>query len=219
MEKKIITNFVHPDIEDYAEKHTSPENEVMAKLNRWTHLRMTRPRMLSGAYQGKLLEMISCMMQPSRVLEIGAYVGYSAICLAKGLKQDGLLHTIEADEELEDIIIKAIADANLNDKIILHIGEALKVLPDINEMFDLVFIDADKINYINYYEQVLPMVKQGGIIILDNILWSGKVVYEQPKLDKETATLMQLNDLVQNDPRVENILLPIRDGLMICRKI
>ena len=180
---------------------------------------MTRPRMLSGAYQGKLLEMISCMVQPSRVLEIGAYVGYSAICLAKGLKQDGLLHTIEADEELEDIITKAIADANLNDKIILHIGEALNVLPTINEMFDLVFIDADKINYINYYEQVLPMVRQGGIIILDNILWSGKVVCEQPKLDKETATLMQLNDLVQNDPRVENILLPIRDGLMICRKI
>ncbi|MBR3940308.1 MAG: class I SAM-dependent methyltransferase [Bacteroidales bacterium] len=219
MEKKIITNFVHPDIEDYAEKHTSPENEVLTKLNRWTHLRMTRPRMLSGAYQGKLLEMISYMMKPSKILEIGAYVGYSAVCLAKGLENDGILHTIEADEELEDIILKTINDANLDNKIKLHIGEALNVLPSIDEEFDLVFIDADKINYINYYEQVLPKVRTGGIIILDNILWSGKVVYTQPKLDKETATLIQLNDLIQNDPRVENLLLPIRDGLMICRKI
>lgn len=219
MEKKIITNFVHPDIEDYAEKHTSPENEVLTKLNRWTHLRMTRPRMLSGAYQGKLLEMISYMMKPSKILEIGAYVGYSAVCLAKGLENDGILHTIEADEELEDIILKTINDANLDNKIKLHIGEALNVLPLIDEEFDLVFIDADKINYINYYEQVLPKVRTGGIIILDNILWSGKVVYAQPKLDKETATLIQLNDLIQNDPRVENLLLPIRDGLMICRKI
>ena len=219
MEKKIITNFVHPDIEDYAEKHTSPENEVLTKLNRWTHLRMTRPRMLSGAYQGKLLEMISYMMKPSKILEIGAYVGYSAVCLAKGLENDGILHTIEADEELEDIILKTINDANLDNKIKLHIGEALNVLPSIDEEFDLVFIDADKINYINYYEQVLPKVRTGGIRILDNILWSGKVVYTQPKLDKETATLIQLNDLIQNDPRVENLLLPIRDGLMICRKI
>lgn len=219
MEKKIIANFVHPDIEDYAEKHTSPENEVLTKLNRWTHLRMTRPRMLSGAYQGKLLEMISYMMKPSKILEIGAYVGYSAVCLAKGLENDGILHTIEADEELEDIILKTINDANLDNKIKLHIGEALNVLPSIDEEFDLVFIDADKINYINYYEQVLPKVRTGGIIILDNILWSGKVVYTQPKLDKETATLIQLNDLIQNDPRVENLLLPIRDGLMICRKI
>ncbi len=219
MEKKIITNFVHPDIEDYAEKHTSPENEVLTKLNRWTHLRMTRPRMLSGAYQGKLLEMISYIMKPSKILEIGAYVGYSAVCLAKGLENDGILHTIEADEELEDIILKTINDANLDNKIKLHIGEALNVLPSIDEEFDLVFIDADKINYINYYEQVLPKVRTGGIIILDNILWSGKVVYTQPKLDKETATLIQLNDLIQNDPRVENLLLPIRDGLMICRKI
>lgn len=219
MEKKIITNFVHPDIEDYAEKHTSPENEVLTKLNRWTHLRMTRPRMLSGAYQGKLLEMISYMMKPSKILEIGAYVGYSAVCLAKGLENDGILHTIEADEELEDIILKTINDANLDNKIKLHIGEALNVLPLIDEKFDLVFIDADKINYINYYEQVLPKVRTGGIIILDNILWSGKVVYTQPKLDKETATLIQLNDLIQNDSRVENLLLPIRDGLMICRKI
>ena len=180
---------------------------------------MTRPRMLSGAYQGKLLEMISYMMKPSKILEIGAYVGYSAVCLAKGLENDGILHTIEADEELEDIILKTINDANLDNKIKLHIGEALNVLPSIDEEFDLVFIDADKINYINYYEQVLPKVRTGGIIILDNILWSGKVVYTQPKLDKETATLIQLNDLIQNDPRVENLLLPIRDGLMICRKI
>lgn len=219
MEKKVITNFVHPDIEQYSEIHTSEESEMMAKLNRWTHVKMVRPRMLSGAYQGKLLEMISTMVQPTNVLEIGAYVGYSAICLAKGLKEGGKVHTIEVDEELEDIILKAVSDAELDDKICLHMGNALEVLPTINQVFDLVFIDADKINYPNYYEMVLPMVRKGGFIMLDNILWSGKVIYPQPKGDKETAVLKELNDFIQNDSRVENILLPIRDGLMLCRKL
>lgn len=218
MEKKVITEFIHPDIDRYSEKHTSPETDMMAQLNRWTHVKMARPRMLSGAYQGKLLEILSAMVQPSNVLEIGAYVGYSAICLAKGLQPNGKLHTVEVDEELEDIILKAVGDAGLSDKIELHIGNALEILPTLNQMFDLVFIDADKINYKNYYDMVIPMVRQGGIVVLDNILWSGKVVYPQPKGDKETAVLKELNDYIQSDPRVENILLPIRDGLMICIK-
>lgn len=218
MEKKVITEFIHPDIDRYSEEHTSPETDMMAQLNRWTHVKMARPRMLSGAYQGKLLEILSAMVQPSNVLEIGAYVGYSAICLAKGLQLNGKLHTIEVDEELEDIILKAVGDAGLSDKIELHIGNALEILPTLNQMFDLVFIDADKINYKNYYDMVIPMVRQGGIVVLDNILWSGKVVYPQPKGDKETAVLKELNDYIQSDPRVENILLPIRDGLMICIK-
>ncbi len=218
MEKKVITEFIHPDIDRYSEEHTSPETDMMAQLNRWTHVKMARPRMLSGAYQGKLLEILSAMVQPSNVLEIGAYVGYSAICLAKGLQPNGKLHTVEVDEELEDIILKAVGDAGLSDKIELHIGNALEILPTLNQMFDLVFIDADKINYKNYYDMVIPMVRQGGIVVLDNILWSGKVVYPQPKGDKETAVLKELNDYIQSDPRVENILLPIRDGLMICIK-
>lgn len=218
MEKKVITEFIHPDIDRYSEEHTSPETDMMAQLNRWTHVKMARPRMLSGAYQGKLLEILSAMVQPSNVLEIGAYVGYSAICLAKGLQPNGKLHTVEVDEELEDIILKAVGDAGLSDKIELHIGNALEILPTLNQMFDLVFIDADKINYKNYYDMVIPMVRQGGIVVLDNILWSGKVVYPQPKGDKETAVLKELNDYIQSDPRVENILLPIRDGLMICMK-
>ena len=218
MEKKVITEFVHPDIDRYSEEHTSPETPMMAKLNRWTHVKMARPRMLSGAYQGKLLEIISEMVQPTNVLEIGAYVGYSAICLAKALKSGGILHTIEVDEELEDIILKAIDDAGLADRIKLHIGNALEIIPTLDQIFDLVFIDADKINYKNYYELVIPLLRKGGIVILDNILWSGKVLYEQPKGDKETAALKELNDYIQSDPRVENILLPIRDGLMICVK-
>lgn len=218
MEKKVITEFIHPDIDRYSEEHTSPETDMMAQLNRWAHVKMARPRMLSGAYQGKLLEILSAMVQPSNVLEIGAYVGYSAICLAKGLQPNGKLHTVEVDEELEDIILKAVGDAGLSDKIELHIGNALEILPTLNQMFDLVFIDADKINYKNYYDMVIPMVRQGGIVVLDNILWSGKVVYPQPKGDKETAVLKELNDYIQSDPRVENILLPIRDGLMICIK-
>ena len=219
MDKKTIENFINPEIEQYADEHTTAENKMMADFNRWVHVKMSRPRMLSGAYQGKLLEMISCMVRPMAVLEIGAYVGYSAICLAKGLQDGGMVHTIEVDEELEDIILEHVEKAGLSSKIKLHIGNALEVLPSLQETFDLVFIDADKINYPNYYEMVLPMVRKGGFIMLDNILWSGKVVYPQPKGDKETAVLKELNDFIQNDSRVENILLPIRDGLMLCRKL
>lgn len=214
----ILDDIIHPDVERYAEEHTSPESDCLAWLNRWTHVKMVRPRMLSGHYQGKLLEFVSSMVRPQKILEIGSYVGYSTICLAKGLQNDGKLYSLEADEELEDIILNSVEKAGLSEKIDLKIGRALDLLPQLSdEKFDLAFIDADKINYLNYYEAVVPMMARNGIILIDNILWSGKVLFEQPAGDKETAVLKALNDRIQSDPRVENILLPIRDGLMMCR--
>ena len=214
----ILDDMIHPDVERYAEEHTSPESDCLAWLNRWTHVKMVRPRMLSGHYQGKLLEFVSSMVRPQKILEIGSYVGYSTICLAKGLQNDGKLYSLEADEELEDIILNSVEKAGLSEKIDLKIGRALDLLPQLSdEKFDLAFIDADKINYLNYYEAVVPMMARNGIILIDNILWSGKVLFEQPAGDKETAVLKALNDRIQSDPRVENILLPIRDGLMMCR--
>lgn len=214
----VLNDMIHPDVERYAEEHTSPESDCLAWLNRWTHVKMVRPRMLSGHYQGKLLEFVSSMIRPQKILEIGAYVGYSTICLAKGLQDGGKLHSLEADEELEDIILNSVEKAGLSEKIDLKIGRALDLLPQLSdEKFDLAFIDADKINYLNYYEAVVPMMAKNGIILIDNILWSGKVLFEQPTGDKETAVLKALNDRIQSDPRVENILLPIRDGLMMCR--
>lgn len=214
----VLNDMIHPDVERYAEEHTSPESDCLAWLNRWTHVKMVRPRMLSGHYQGKLLEFVSSMIRPQKILEIGAYVGYSTICLAKGLQDGGKLHSLEADEELENIILNSVEKAGLSEKIDLKIGRALDLLPQLSdEKFDLAFIDADKINYLNYYEAVVPMMAKNGIILIDNILWSGKVLFEQPTGDKETAVLKALNDRIQSDPRVENILLPIRDGLMMCR--
>ena len=195
------------------------QRPIQARTQTGVERQLNHFQMLSLQFQ-RLSTVISYNYPHTGILGLDILIQtLSHLLPLKGLENDGILHTIEADEELEDIILKTINDANLDNKIKLHIGEALNVLPSIDEEFDLVFIDADKINYINYYEQVLPKVRTGGIIILDNILWSGKVVYTQPKLDKETATLIQLNDLIQNDPRVENLLLPIRDGLMICRKI
>lgn len=214
----VLNDMIHPDVERYAEEHTSPESDCLAWLNRWTHVKMVRPRMLSGHYQGKLLEFVSSMIRPQKILEIGSYVGYSTICLAKGLQNDGKLYSLEADEELEDIILNSVEKAGLSGKTDLRIGRALDILPQLSdEKFDLAFIDADKINYLNYYEAVVPMMARNGIILIDNILWSGKVLFEQPTGDKETAILKALNDRIQSDPRVENILLPIRDGLMMCR--
>ena len=176
--------------------------------------------MLCGHYQGKLLEFLSCMIKPHCALEIGAFVGYSTVCLCKGLTSNGELHSIEVNEEYEDIILNTLQKNHVANKVHLHIGNAMEILPQMKDKkFDLAFIDADKINYINYYNIVLPMMEKGSILMIDNVLWNGKVLYEQRNGDKETAALKQLNDLIQNDARVENILLPIRDGLMMCRKI
>lgn len=201
----------------YAEQHTTPESEVLQHLNRETNAKVMLPQMLSGHLQGQVLAMFSKMMQPNSILEVGTYTGYSAICMAAGLSKDGRLHTIDVNEELEDIAREHWQKAGVADKIELHIGNALEIIPTLNETWDMVFIDADKANYVNYYKMVFDRVKQGGFIIADNVLWSGRVA--EPEPDKDTRAIMEYNDLVQQDGRVENVLMPIRDGLMVARKI
>ncbi len=208
--------MIDPDIMKYAEMHTQVESAVLKELNRETHLKILKPRMLSGHTQGQLLQLISCMIKPKQILEIGTFTGYSAICLAEGLAEKGMIHTIEYNPELEDIILKYFGKANMNRKAKLYIGQALEIIPTINEVFDLVFIDADKENYLNYYRMVFDKVKNGGFILADNVLWDGKVVTESK--DRETIGIIEFNDFVQNDNRVENLLLPFRDGLMVVRK-
>ena len=206
-----------PEWEEYAREHTTPEPSILAKLNRETQLSQVYPRMLSGHLQGTLLRMISHMLKPLRVLEIGTFTGYSAICLASGLQESGILHTIEVNPEQEDIIRRFIAEAGFKEKIILHIGEALKVIPELDEKWDLIFIDADKNNYLKYYKMVFEKVRIGGFILADNAFWGGKVLDENTT-DKETLGILEFNEFIQKDERVENILCPIRDGLMIIRK-
>jgi predicted O-methyltransferase YrrM len=204
---------------EYASEHTSDESPILNELNRETHLKVLYPRMLSGHTQGKLLEMFSTMIKPEYILEIGTYTGYSAICLSEGLTEGGVLHTIENSPEQEEIILRYIQKAGLEDRIKLHIGEALDVIPGINIEFDMIFIDADKENYLNYYNLVFNKLKTGGYILADNALWGGKVLTGKKGSDKETQGIIEFNDHVQNDPRVENMLLPFRDGLMIIRKL
>lgn len=210
-------DFLPEAINVYIENLSSKEDEVLARLTRETHLKVQMPQMLSGNIQGKFLEMISRMVQPEKILEIGTFTGYSAICLAKGLSNNGLLHTIDINEELQPIIEKHISMAGLQNKIVLHTGDATQIIPTLNETFDLVFIDADKQNYSAYFDLVITKVRTGGFIIADNVLWSGKVTEE--KHDKDTAALHAYNQKVLADNRVENFILPLRDGLNIARKL
>ncbi len=215
---------------EYAQQFTSPESQILSKINRETHLTQTYPQMLAGHMQGLLLRMISQMIRPERILEIGTFTGYSAICLAEGLtpppstlpfkgrRRGGVIHTIESNPELESTIRTYLEEASLEDSVILHIGDAIEIIPAIDETWDLVFIDADKPNYRNYYELVLPRVRKGGFILADNVLWSGKVLDLPLKWDRDTRGISEFNELVQLDERVENLLLPFRDGLMIIRK-
>jgi caffeoyl-CoA O-methyltransferase len=205
------------DFEAYAEAFSTPENPVLAALNRETHLSRVYPRMLSGHLQGNLLQMISHLLKPLRILEIGTFTGYSAICLASGLPDSGKLHTIEVNPEEEGIIRKYIEEAGLTEKIVLHIGEAEKIIPALEEKWDLVFIDADKPNYLNYYKMVFDKVIPGGFILADNAFWGGKVL-ETASTDKDTLGIIEFNEFVMQDERVDNVLLPIRDGLMMIRK-
>ncbi|MFD2246032.1 O-methyltransferase [Pontibacter ruber] len=212
--------FLDEDLQRYAEEHTSPESALLQRLNRQTHLNVMKPRMLSGHLQGRLLSMFSHMIQPKQILEIGTYTGYSALCLAEGLQPGGTLHTIDKNEELEDMVRNYITEAGLQESIKLYIGNALDIIPTIDATFDLVFIDADKINYATYYDMVFDRVASGGYIIADNVLWSGKVLEKyRKKLDEDTAALLAFNKKVQDDDRVENILLSVRDGLMVARKL
>lgn len=208
--------FLPENIDRYSGEHTSPESELLANLNRETHAKVMSPRMLSGHLQGRMLSLLSHLQHPKRILEIGTYTGYSALCLAEGLAEDGQLHTVDINEELEDFAKSYFDKSPYGNKIVQHIGNALEIIPTMNETWDMVFIDADKRNYLKYYEMVLPKMQKGGVILCDNVLWSGKIVDENAK-DKDTVALRELNDFIQNDSRVENILLPIRDGVMAAR--
>lgn len=210
-------NFVSEEINAYCEASSKPQADVLKELERETHLNMLYPQMLSGHLQGKFLSMVSVLLQPQAILEIGTFTGYSAICLASGLSEGGVMHTIEADEELEGTILRFFKKAGVEKKIMLHIGKAAEVIPTLNMQFDLVFIDADKESYPLYYDLVFDKVRKGGFIIADNALWSGKVLNE--KRDAETSGIHTFNQKALNDNRVENVLLPLRDGVMLVRKL
>jgi caffeoyl-CoA O-methyltransferase len=203
----------------YVEKHTSAESDVLRELNRETNARILMPRMLSGHLQGQLLSMISHMIQPRQILEIGTYTGYSAICLASGLADNGLLHTIDINDELKTIVNNYLRKANITDRIKTYSGNALHIIPQLKETFDLVFIDADKINYSAYYDLVFDKVKSGGYILADNVLWNGKVLEEETEMDQDTKAIVAFNTKIRNDKRVQHVLLPVRDGLMLIRKL
>ena len=211
--------FLPPEIDQYASEHTQEESALLKKINRDTHAKVLKPRMLSGNLQGRLLAAISHMMKPSRILEIGTYTGYSALCMAEGLADNGKIVTLDINEELETMVRGFIKEAGMESRIDYRIGDAAALLPELKEEWDLVFIDADKINYQKYYHLVFDSVKKNGFIIADNVLWSGKIVpQEGKKIDKDTQALLDFNDFVHQDQRVENVLLPVRDGLMILRK-
>ncbi len=203
-------------IESYCEQHSSPASDVLQDLERETHLKTMAPQMISGHLQGRFLSMMSKMIQPERILEIGTFTGYSAICLAEGLVPGGSIHTVEINPEHESIIRKHILAAGLQDKIILHIADALELMPILNLEFDLVFIDASKLAYQRYFDLVFDRTRAGGYILVDNLLWRGKVVKDDD--DRGTVALRTFAENIQNDERVENLLLPLRDGLMLCRK-
>ncbi|MEH0154290.1 O-methyltransferase [Limibacter armeniacum] len=210
--------IVNQNIEQYIDDHATAEDQVLQKLDRETHLKVALPDMISGHVQGLLLTAITNMMKPKRILEIGTFTGYSGICLAKGLAPDGKLVSLEKDDELEEIIDKYFTDAGLRDKLELHFGNAVEIIPTLTEKFDLVFIDADKKNYCKYFDLVIDMVNPGGFIIADNVLWKGKVANEKAQ-DKDTQSIRDYNRKVQDDPRVTNFILPVRDGLMIAQKL
>lgn len=212
-------DFLPQEIDQYSCDHTSEESAVLEALNRETHLKVLIPRMLSGHLQGRALSMLSHMIKPKNILEIGTYTGYSAICMAEGMQKDGQLITIDRNEELETMATSYFKKAGFENQITMLVGDATKIIPTLDHTFDLVFIDADKTNYSNYFDLTFNQLAIGGYFIADNVLWSGKVVTEEAKTDPDTKALAAFNKKVQEDPRVENVLFPIRDGLMIARKV
>lgn len=211
-------NFLPEEIDNYAVAHSQDEPELLQQLNRETNQKILQPRMLSGHFQGRVLSMISKLKQPKTILEIGTYTGYSALCLAEGLQKEGTLHTIDINEELYNFQRKYFNKSPYGDQIIQHLGNALDIIPELDATFDLVFIDADKENYTNYFHTVIDKLNPGGIILSDNVLWSGKVTKELSPDDITTKALVEYNSLLKTDNRVETVLLPIRDGLTISRK-
>lgn len=210
-------HFLPEDIDDYIVAHSQKEPELLARLNRETNQKVMQPRMLSGHYQGRVLSLLAKLKMPRSILEIGTYTGYSALCLAEGLTNDGTLHTIDVNEELYDFQKKYFDASPYSGKIIQHLGDATKIIPEIETSFDLVFIDADKPNYPKYFELIIEKMNKGGVILSDNVLWSGKVIDNVKKDDESTLALLEYNRLLAEDDRVETVILPIRDGLTLTR--
>lgn len=211
-------DFLPENISQFTEEHTQKESEVLYELNRQTHLKMTLPRMLSGHLQGRVLSMLSKIHQPKKVLEIGTFTGYAALCMAEGLAEGGKVLTLDKNEELESMVHEYINKAGYQDKIEFRVGNAMEIIPELDNDWDMVFIDADKENYLNYYKLVVDKVRPGGLILADNVLWSGKVTEDYDSLDEETRVLVDYCKYTHEDDRVDNVLFPIRDGLMVSRK-
>ena len=210
-------HFISQHLEDYIEQHSEKEPALLAALNKETYQKILLPRMLSGHFQGRVLSMLSKLIRPLNILEIGTYTGYSALCLCEGMQENGQLHTIDIKEELVDFQRKHFDKSPWGNQIVQHLGEAVAIIPTLDIKFDLVFIDADKENYLNYFELILPKMNKGGIILSDNVLWSGKVLEPLHPNDLSTKVLMEYNQLLATDARIETVLLPIRDGLTVSR--
>ena len=210
-------HFISQELEDYIAQNSEKEPELLAALDKETYQKVLLPRMLSGHFQGRVLSMLSKLIRPLNILEIGTYTGYSALSLCEGMQENGVLHTIDIKEELVDFQRKYFDKSPWGNQIVQHLGEAITIIPILDLKFDLVFIDADKDNYINYFELIVPMMNKGGIILSDNVLWSGKVLEPLNPKDLTTKIILEYNQLLKNDPRVETVLLPIRDGLTVSR--
>lgn len=212
-------HFISEELEDYVAFHSEDEPQLLAELNRETHRKILQPRMLSGHFQGRVLSMIAKLVNPKSILEIGTYTGYATLCLAEGLQDGGTIDTLDNNEELFDFQRKYFDKSEWKESIQQHLGNALEIIPGLNKKFDLVFIDADKENYINYFEMIVPLMNKGGIILSDNVLWSGKVLEPVKANDKSTKILLEYNKILKEDTRVETVLLPIRDGLTVSRVV
>jgi len=210
-------HFISEALEDYIARHSEDEPELLQRLNKETHQKILQPRMLSGHFQGRVLSILSKIAAPKHILELGTYTGYATLCLAEGLKTDGTIDTIDINEELEEIQQKYFQLSPYKHQIIQHFGNALDIIPNLNKKFDIVFIDADKENYIHYWNLIIPMMNKGGIVLSDNVLWSGKILEEVKSNDRSTRILLEYNEITKKDPRVETVLLPIRDGLTVSR--
>ena len=210
-------HFLSEELDNYVTLHSQDEPELLAQLNKETHQKILQPRMLSGHFQGRVLSMLSKIIHPTNILEIGTYTGYATLCLAEGLAENGMIDTLDNEEELFDFQRKYFDKTNWAKQITQHLGDALDIIPRLTKKYDLVFIDADKENYINYFHLIVPMMNKGGIILSDNVLWSGKVLEEIKQGDITTQILLEYNQLLKEDPRVETVLLPIRDGLTVSR--
>ncbi len=215
--QNLIMHFISEALEDYVALHSEDEPKLLAELNRETHQKILKPRMLSGHFQGRVLSMIAKLIRPKNILEIGTYTGYATLCLAEGLQEDGTVDTIDNNEELYDFQRKYFDKSAYGNQIVQHLGNALEIIPTLDKKYDLVFIDADKENYINYFHIILPKMNRGGVILSDNVLWSGKVLEKVKENDKSTKILLEYNKLLKEHHQIETVLLPIRDGLTISR--